>query len=517
MDGARVLAVAVADARTRLRRPGTGVLVLVTAVLAWLAVPDPSTGRAIVAIGGARALYTSSALAFATAVLTAFVLSLLGFYLVSNALERDLRTRMGTVVAAAPVRSAEYLAGKLAGNAALLLVVTLGAMAAAMAMQAVRGEGPVQPAVYLGCYALLAVPCIAWVAALALLFECVPFLSGRAGDVAYFFCWMLALPLGMEPWRAIGAPPSWLGRCLDATGMGFVIREVARVSGTSEFSIGGTGFDAGRPPVVFAGLPFTLHAIGVRAATLLVPLVVVALAAAAFRRFDPALTKAVRAEGRGRASRLLAATARAIGRPVLALLDRVAPDAALTFRARPPLLLLAALAAVLGLALPAAAVRQVLLPAAFAVLSAALADVATRDRQSDLARVVFAAPGRRDGFAEWKLGTATAVALVLAGIPALRLLAAQPRAGVSALIGLLFLGAAAVALGIATGTPKAYTALSLGLWYVALNAKGRPPALDYGGWWAQATAASQAGWAAATVAAAATAVFVHRARVARDG
>jgi hypothetical protein len=59
-------------------------------------------------------------------------------------------------------------------------------------------------------------------------------------------------------------------------------------------------------------------------------------------------------------------------------------------------------------------------------------------------------------------------------------------------------------------------AASLTLWYLALNAKGRPPALDYGGWWGQATAHDAGGWLAAALVAAGFAFIAHRLRLARE-
>jgi hypothetical protein len=516
VEAARIFAVAVADVRTRLRRPGTGVLVLASAFGAWLAIPDPATGAGLLHIGGARALYTSPALAFATAAFFAFPLSLFGYYLVSNALERDVRARMATVVAASPVGNAEYLLGKLAGNLALLVAMTLGFMAAAMAMQLVRGEGPLEPATFVAHYVLLLTPAVAWVAAMALLFECAPGLSGRAGDVAYFFVWGTTLTLGAEPWRKTALPASWIGRCLDYTGLGYLIRETSRQVGTSEFTIGYAPIDAAKAPILFPGLHFTAEAVTARAMAFFAPMVLFLLAVVLFRRFDPARTRTIGdADGRS-LSALLAAVARPLGRPLLALLDRLSPDAALSFRARPPLVLLAAAFAVLGLALPTQWLREALLPGVFAVLSVALADVATRERQAGLAGIVFATPGRSRGFARWKLATAALVAFLLAGVPSARLLVTEPGAGVSAFVGVMFLAAAAVVLGIATATPKTFMALSLALWYLALNAKGHTPALDYGGWWASATPRVQAGWAAATLLAAALAFVAQRARLARE-
>src|SRR5512143_1934284 len=268
-------------------------------------------------------------------------------------------------------------------------------MSSAMSMQLVRGEGPLEPSTFLSYYALLLPPCIAWVAVIALVFECAPGLGGRVGDVLYFFVWSITLALGAEPWRKPGEPISWLGRCLDYAGFGLVIGQVRRLAGTDHFSIGYNPVDLARPTTTFPGLDLSAQAWATRSAALVLPLLLLPLALLLFRRFDPARTRA-RDGGRWRsASAPLARLARWMGRPALALLDRLPPDAALSFRIRPLLVFPAAASVALGLILPAESVRQVLLPVLFAVLSVALADIATRERQAGMAATLFAAPGRR--------------------------------------------------------------------------------------------------------------------------
>ena len=509
----RIGAVLVADLRSRLRRPAVAVLMAASAVAAVLLIPDPAPGRGLLQIGGARALYTSPTLAFATAMLLGVVISFFGFYVVGHALERDARARLAGVLAASPVSNLEYLAGKLLGSVALLGAVGLGFMVAAMAMQVVRGEGPLEPGTYLAHYALLTGPCIVWVAVLALVFECTPGLSGRFGDVAYLVVWAVSVPLSVESWKP-GGPA--LGRMFDIMGLGFVVSEVERVAGTEHFSIGYTQGDVATPPILFPGLGFSSEALAARALSLLAPLLLLPLALLLFRRFDPARTRRVAGTRRRWLPAFAERLAAAALRPALSALARFAPDVALTFRARPMLGLLGVLGAVLGVVLPAVSVRQGVLPVAFALLSLALADVATRERTVGLAGIVFAAPHRRDRFVAWKLGTALGVALVIAGVPTLRVFVADQRAGVSAVIGILFLACAAVGLGIASGTPKTFVALALALWYLALSAKGSEPALDYGGWWSSATPLAQAGWLATTVAAALLAAVAHRRRLARE-
>src|SRR5213078_4219875 len=82
------------------------------------------------------------------------------------------------------------LPGKFLGNVLFLGVFFAGFMLVSMAMVIVRGEAPLQPLVFLEQYLLIAPAPIVYVSALAILFESVPWLSGRFGDVAYFFLFM---------------------------------------------------------------------------------------------------------------------------------------------------------------------------------------------------------------------------------------------------------------------------------------------------------------------------------------
>ncbi len=353
-------------------------------------------------------------------------------------------------------------------------------------------------------------------AAIALVFECVPGLSGRVGDVLYFFAWSILISVGAEPWRIDRSAGGSILRALDFAGLGFMVDQMQRIAGTSQFSIGYAPGDPTVPPVLFGGLDFSPQALSSRALSLLGASALAPIAFVFFSRFDPARTGRLGPRGRGWTGRLLSGAARPWGRLVLPLVERVSADAALTFRARPPLLLASAAAAVLGVALPPSSVRLGLLPVLFAVLPVALADVATRERTSGMAGIVLSLPTRRRRFASWKLASATVAALVLSGVPVVRLLLAEPVSGAAALAGVLFLATAAVALGIASGTPKPFTVASLALWYVALNAKGQPPALDYGGWWGRATALSALGWLGGAAMAAGLAVVAHRVRSARE-
>ncbi len=146
MSLSRLLAVASADLRSRLRRPATLVFLGLLLAAASTTFPDPRSGQGILSIGGRRAVYTSAALAVATAGLLPFLLGLFGFYAVSNAIALDRRSGVGPLLGATPVTNGEYLLGKLLGNLSLLSVVTLAFSVVVMAVQVVHGEAPLEPA-----------------------------------------------------------------------------------------------------------------------------------------------------------------------------------------------------------------------------------------------------------------------------------------------------------------------------------------------------------------------------------
>ena len=187
-------------------------------------------------------------------------------------------------------------------------------------------------------------------------------------------------------------------------------------------------------------------------------------------------------------------------------------DATLTLRLQPVLVPTALAGAVLSFSLKTDGVMRVLLPVLFALLAATLSEVSTRDEAAGVSNVVFAAPRVRARFALWKLASATVVALVLTGPPALRLAFSRPAAALSVLLGTLVAASLAVLLGLATGTPKTFLVLYLAFWYVVLNDGGHAPALDFAGWYGLATPGVQAAYFAALILMAAAASAVQAAK-----
>jgi len=497
----RIAAIVRADFLIRFRRVSTVVVFLLLSALAYVWVPNPSTGRALMHIGKSRALYNSAAIGIATAMLASLFVGLIGFYVTSNAVRRDAQSRCGLVLAATPMSKLEYVVGKFAGNALFLATFTAGFMLTSMAMVVVRGEAPLQPLVFLEQYLIVLPSVIVFVALLAITFESIPFLEGRFGDVLYFFVW--AATFSVVAVALIHGGTSML--YFDFTGFGAVIEGMQRVTHTTQISIGSSPFKPGTPPVVFNGLPIDGRFIAQRIVATLTPLPLLAIAVLAFHRFDPTRAHSPRNRGaRGRRGTGLRAW---LARPLRTLAPRnaVAADVLLTFVSQPLIAFVVFGFAIAGLAAPA---RDVM-PIACAAAAIAIADVACRDHRANTLAMIHSAPSLKARFVAWKFASSFVVALLIAIVPILR-----SGAIVAGIVGIALITAAATSLAIISRNAKTFIVLFLSFWYVTVNDAGATAALDFTGAYGRATPMTIAAYAAIAIALLLVSEIVYRLRAA---
>jgi len=266
----RIGAIVGADFRIRFRRVSTLIVFLLLSAFAYVWIPNPSTGRTLIQINGQRAIYNSGAIGLGTASLCMIFVGLFGFYVISNAIRRDVTTRCGVIAASTPMRSGEYLLGKFLGNLTFLTTFVVGFMLSSMVMLLVRGEARIEPLVFIGQYLLLTPSAIVFVSAVAVLFESIRWLSGKVGDVLYFFLWATVIGLVVANETSKGTI-NW-ARCFDFTGFGFMIDQMQRTLHTESVSIGASSFDPAKPAVVFPGLRLTGEWLVPRLISLVAPL-----------------------------------------------------------------------------------------------------------------------------------------------------------------------------------------------------------------------------------------------------
>jgi len=467
----RIAAIILADFRIRFRRLSTLVIFLLLSAMAYAWVPDPATGRALLQINGQRALYNSAAVGMATAALCGLFIGLVGFYVISNTIGRDARSRCGFVIASTNAGSLEYLIGKFAGNVVFLATFTFGFMCSSMLMILVRGEAALQPFIFAKQYLLIVPSVIVSVSAIALLFESIPFLSGRFGDVAYFFVWIVLLGVTVSAIENGGSPGIY--GAFDISGLGFMIHSLKHQLHTSSISVGAMTFDAHKGTFIFDGLHLTRAWIVPRLLSMLMPVPILLLSRVFFHRFDPVRVKQSSVKQRD---------------SVLARINRLfkpltAGSMSLVARGRGPSLVRSAVADALLTITAAPLLALAMLLVSFvappyvviAGLGIAIAGIASRETQAGTSALAFAAPYIQPRFVAFKLLSTLFVLLPFAVVPLLR------SRSIGFAVGIFFLAAAATFLGFVSSNAKTFTVLFLTFWYVAVNDKGATPALDFAG------------------------------------
>ena len=137
-----------------------------------------------------RGEFNSAWIGTMTVLVTNSFLFLFGFYLVSNCVGRDVRTGVGQIIATTPVRRGTYLLGKWLSNFAVLAVLELILAAAALVMALLKHEGTLDLGALLMPFFAVGLPLLAFIAALAVVFETIPWLRGALGSILYFFLWI---------------------------------------------------------------------------------------------------------------------------------------------------------------------------------------------------------------------------------------------------------------------------------------------------------------------------------------
>jgi len=452
-----------------------------------------------------RGIENSAWLGTVIALVASMFLTLVGFYIVKNSIQRDRQTRVGQVLATTPISKSFYTLGKALSNFAVLAAMVLVLALAAFAIQLLRHEDlHVHLVALLAPLLVLGLTAVAITAALAVLFESLPILRGGVGNVLYFFLWIAMISAGVAT-VANGAPSKPGHWFVDFTGagsvMGQVQDEVRRLDSSYK---GGIVFSVGpQAPAtrtfLWTGLKWPAQLVESRLILLAVAALLALLAALFFDRFDPERSGWVPPGGwldasqRKRAAKFGVGGASAVHAGLQAAPELSEPRcviAHLTAAPRTPShtrfipLVVAELRLLLhghgwwwyagaaglliaGVASPIDAARSGVLPAAWLWPVLLWSQLGTREAQWSTGALIFSAPRAvpRQLLASYAAGVV--VALLTGGGLALHLLYLHDFAGLGAwAAGALFIPALALALGVCSGSRKFFEALYTVWWYI---------------------------------------------------
>ena len=501
-----VKALALNEVRLRMRRTSTLFTLLAIVVLSWMMIADPAGGSALITVGGAPVLYTSSALAIGSASLGTFLFGLGGFYLVRGRVAEDIRSGTGSVIGATPVGDALFVFSRWLGSVAFLGALVLAFMLTIMVLHAVRGHGAIEPLIYLQNYALMLLPMVLFTASCAALFDNWAPLMGKGGDVLYFFVWCLQLGLVMPiaDHAVIGGPIS-LVELFDFNGMGASMLVVTEALRSKHVSLGGGDFKPGVVPVLMTSTLWSVKLTAMRGAAGLIALLPLLLSFFAFHRFSPDKVKlsisSKRRSPLAFINRMLRPASRLVA-PLFTLAahvpgkaGQVVGDIALTLMTGPSAVV--ALIALGGAALlaPHAALPGVLV-AAIAFWGVLVSDMSTRDFAAGTEDMTGSVKGGVTSRYVRQYAATVALGLMFTGVVALRWSLSEPMRALALVAGVFSLSAMATMFGRCSRTARLFMALFLFWVYVILN-QPKMPMLDAVGSIGVANGHSIAVWALA--------------------
>ncbi|MCD2515389.1 hypothetical protein LQ564_03575 [Massilia sp. G4R7] len=502
------------EMRLRLRRLSTLAAVLAVAAVTWAMIPETSSGSALLVMNDARVLYTSSALAIGSATMASLLFSLAGFYLARGRTGEDLRSGIGGVIGSTTAGNALLVLTRWLGAMAWLVLLLGAFMLTTFACHLLRGDGPIQPLVYLQTYALMLLPMACFAASCAVLFDSWSPLMGKGGDLLYFCLWMAQLSIGASMAKDGGGPLA----LLDFTGLANAMVGLRSQLDTTALGIGMMTFDAALPPIEIKQWLWTGAMARERLLCGLLALLPLLPAVLLFHRFSPDRVRAGKARRRRSPLAILNGWLRPLARlvqPLLRLAARlpglpgqVLADAGLVLMAAPSAVLAIAVCLGAGLVLPGAALPG-LVAGAVAFWGILCSESTTRDIEAGCDGLSAAVPGGAQARFLRQWAAALLLGLLFTGSVTLRWSVIEPLRAFALMGGLVALSGCAALFGLLSRTPRLFLGLFLFGLYVAIQAGGIPM-MDVVGFHGAATPGSAATFLAAGLAAVAAGIAWSR-------
>jgi len=495
MNAARVIYhLARADFLERVRRYSFLIMLGLAVFLGF----QVAAGNVTMRLDQYRGEFNSAWVGSMMALLSSFFLGWFGFYLVKGSVARDRETGVGQIMATTPLTRPLYTFGKFASNLSVLISMNIVLAVAAIGIQFLAGENA-----HLDLYAMftpfifIALPMMALVAAVAVLFESIGFLSGGLGNVIYFFMFVFIFPLTDNLSKTNPA--------FEPLGMGLIMQS-AGAAAKAAFPAYDGGFILGDPAVAsslgidldpasyifhWSGVNWTPDIILKRFTFFGIAIVLTLVASLFFDRFDPSRTKPRRmknaaaipqpevvtvAQSLTQSVHLTPLTAPANG---FAFVRVLISELKLILKGQPWWwYAVAGGLFVASLVNTVENVRAFVLPIAWLWPILIWSGLGNREIRHNAHQMVFssAAPLMRQLPAAWLAGFI--VTLLAGGGVALKLISAGDGAGLLAwLSGALFIPSFALALGVWSNSHKLFEVLYVTLWY--LGPMNKIYAMDY--------------------------------------
>jgi hypothetical protein len=489
MKSARIIYhLARADFLERVRRYSFLVMLGLAVLLGY----QTAVGNVRLLLGDYRGEFNSAWVGAMMSIIATFFIGWFGFYIVKGSIARDRETGVGQIMATTPMTRPLYMLGKWISNFAVLMTMIVILAIIGIIIQLLSGENmQVDIRAYLQPFLYIVTPLMALVAAIAVLFESIPFLSGGFGNIVYFFGFVMIIPFAMESKIIITNPEiEPLGLALLKADMS---EEVLKVfpDYDGSFMLGGMETEV-VDTFTWKGVDWTPAIIVTRFAYIGLAILLTLLAALFFDRFDPSRSKPMRMNAQRHASPSApepVSVTQAVSTPQLTPLNIVANQFSFSRVLIAELKLLvkgqywwwyvgAAGLIIACFVNDSAATREIILPMTWVWPILIWSTLGNREVHNNVQQLTFssASPLWRQLPAQWLAGFI--ITLIMASGAAISLAIAGDTVALLALFsGALFIPSLALVCGVWSGTSKLFEILYMVIWY--LGPLNNVPGLDY--------------------------------------
>ncbi len=408
-----------------------------------------------------------------------FLLGWFGFYLIKNSIARDYETGVGQIIATTPLSRPKYMLGKWLSNFLVLAVMVLVLMLAAIVMQLIqREDAQIHLWALVAPFLFVALPFMALVAALTVLFESIYWLRGGFGNLVYFFLFLGGITT-ISIINGESVPLlDWLGFGTFKSSMSVAVK-AAYPSYAGGMTLSLVPLAENPQTFYWTGVDWNLPLILVRLTPFIWSIGIAMLGALFFDRFDSSRTK----PSLKRKPAANAPEADPVPEPKPAPRVQLTPLTQSPARSRFGMIYLAELRlllkgqpwwwylAALGLigASSLGSLRQTVLPFALILPVLVWSGLGNREARLNTRQMVFSAPHPlwNQLSAGWLAGL-TVAALVMAGSAVTFIMDGATSNLISLLVGMMFIPSLALALGVWTGGSKTFEVVYVLFWYVGL-------------------------------------------------
>lgn len=289
-----IFRIAQADFLERIRRSSFLLTVCITIILAYVFCPPRNGGYATLIFGeNYVGLFNSAWMGISVAISISIFFSLIGFYVVSNAIQVDRETKTGELIAASSLHKTKYIFGKFFSNFAILSVIVMVTMLTAVVMQLIRGEDYyIDLWDYFAPFVFMILPGMGVIAAIAVVFEIIPLLRSTFGNILYFIAWGVMIFSVFKPME--------FGHLLtisDLFGQGIAITDIVTMLQekyplyNGSYSNGLTGLEQQTENFIWQGVHWDFSLVAGRFLWIMLAVIVVFLASLFFNRFQHEKTR----------------------------------------------------------------------------------------------------------------------------------------------------------------------------------------------------------------------------------